>query len=176
MYHVHKHGGNSPWKCLSICSRSQDSGRVCAHMDGLEDRGSTDRARARKESGSQHAWDARLYFVARLLLLLCVDIHSDVLNLSFQGLIIWGTVMRKLAGPQCRAKSRGRCKPLAPSPPLDQGWHRNLQVSSQASALSILQHSQRWGQNNALAKLLLVLRKKWAEWKRCVVWAKREDL
>lgn len=97
MYHVHKCGSNNPWKCSSVCFRSQDTGCTCVHMDLLGDRGNNDRGRARKESSSRHAWDARLSFVAQLLLLLCVGIHSDVLDLTFQGLIIWGTVMWKLA-------------------------------------------------------------------------------
>lgn len=97
MHHVHKCGGNNPWKRPSVCFRSQDTGCTCVHMDLLGDRGNTDGGRARKESSSQHAWDARLSFVARLLLFLCVGIHSDVLDLTFQGLIIWGTVMWKLA-------------------------------------------------------------------------------
>ena len=86
-----------------------------------------------KESSNRHAWDTRLSLVAWLLLLLCVGIHPDVLGLAFQG-IIWGTLMWKLAGTQCYTKSQGRCKPWAPSPLLNQGWHRNLHTSSHSSA------------------------------------------
>lgn len=83
------------------------------------------------------------------------------------------TVICKLACAQCCAKSQSRCQPLASSPLLNRGWHRNLHTASHPPALSVLQPSQRRRQNNALKKLLLVLRRKWAERKRCTVWAKR---
>lgn len=81
--------------------------------------------------------------------------------------------LRKLPCTLCCAEFQGRCKPLAPSPLLNQSWLRNLHILSHPSALKMLQYSQRCGQNYAHPNLPLVLRRKWAERKRFMVWANR---
>lgn len=172
MYHkcynfIHM-GVNSLWKCSPVVAGHRTrSARVCVCVS-VERQMKHRQGRASKESDSWPARESRPTTVAWLLLALCVDICSDILDPTFQGPIMWGTVTWKLVCTQCCAEFQGRCKPLAPNPLLNQSWLRNLHTPSHPSALRMLQHSQRCGQNNALVTLPLVLRRKWAERKRFV--------
>ena len=70
---------------------------VCVSVVG---RWSRDRGRARKESNSWHAWDARPSIAVQLLLPLSMGNCSEVLDLTSQSPVIQGTVMWKLACAQ----------------------------------------------------------------------------